>query len=264
MMPNLSISENNKFILCVPYAYTFFSRTKSVRDFVVNAATSWVPAYILILLLTKIGLSSSALAFVVGYLMFLCVYEVGYLANDSYGLLHDSTPRDRLQVRPTKAFVATFIVIRVILFLLCSAFFEILDEWLLWFAYLALGSVLVLHNTIKQLEFKFFSFFQLSMLRYSLPVLPALIADGRIEFFSLVLLLGALTFTLPRFLTYLDAKGRLELPERKQQKFLLFALIVVLPGVLVISAIYQHLAPFVVLSWLIVVQVVYNVLRPEW
>ncbi len=264
MMLNLLITEKNKYLLCIPYFYTFFSRTKSVRDFVVNAATSWMPAIILIFCLAEASFVESVLWFLLGYLLFVSVYEIGYLANDSYGLLNDPTPRDRLKLRPTLPFVMFFVLIRIFCFLLIAFSIDVIGSWFFWLLYILLCFVLVAHNIIDRLEYKFFTFFQLSVFRYSLPVFPALFINDKLNFLSLVMILGIFTFTLPRFLTYLDAKGRLNLPERKNKGFLLFSLLVMIPSLIALTAVFNTFAPLFIFGWLVFVQGVYNMARISW
>ncbi|MCK0152834.1 hypothetical protein MWU49_03900 [Alcanivorax sp. S6407] len=263
-MLKLSITDSNKYILWVPYLYTFYSRTNSVRDFVVNAATSWVPAFILILVLSGLSFLDSIVFFISGYVLFLCVYEIGYVANDSYGLIHDETPRDRLGVSPTKGFLSGFVIVRLFVFLLLSLKLNILHDYVFVTAYSALILLLVAHNTLRRVEIKFFTFFQLSLFRYSLPVVPALVVESELPSVELVFLLAAATFTLPRFITYLDAKGRLDLPERKLQGFLMKAYCAVTPIVIYLAVLHQSLAPVLVLIWLLFVQFVYRLAAPKW
>lgn len=263
-MLKLSITESNKYLLWLPYAYTFYSRTSSLRDFVVNAATSWVPAVILIFTLSGFSFFESIAFFIAGYLIFLCVYEVGYVVNDSYGLIHDETPRDRLGVSPTRIFLSGFVLTRFFVFFILCFKLDLFASYTFTVAYAALVALLVAHNMLRRVEIKFFTFFQLSLLRYSLPVVPALVAASELRSVELVFLLAASTFTQPRFITYLDAKGRLDLPERKMQGFLMKVYFAVSPLVIYLSVLHQSAAPLVVLLWLLFVQFVYKLAGPKW
>jgi hypothetical protein len=219
--------------------------------------TSWVPGIILVAFQAELGAIKAIQFFFIGYILFVSVYEIGYLANDSYGLRNDSTPRRRVDICFNFAFVSTFISARIISFLGIAAWAGVITEPLFWFSYIVLSTVLLMHNTLRRVELKFFCFLQLSLLRFSLPVFVSLLVFNRPAEVFMTLMTGLMIFTYPRVITYMDAKGRLRIPERKKVTFLLLSLLTILPIISLTSAIAHTWAPISVWFWMLFVQIMY-------
>ena len=241
----------------MPFFYTYFSRARWPRNFLVNIITSWVPGIILVAFQAELGAIQAIKYFFVGYILFVCIYEIGYLANDSYGIGNDSTPRRRVNIDYNFSFVSVFALTRIILFLGIAAWVGVITAPLFWVSYLVLSAVLFMHNTFRRLELKFFSFLQLSLLRFSLPVFLALLIFDRPDEVSTTLLTGLMLFTYPRVITYMDAKGRLSIPERKQPTFLLLSLLTVLPLLSLVSVAAHTWAPIYAWLWMLIAQIMY-------
>lgn len=259
-MPKFSVIDLTKAGLLVPLVYGQRTRYDFPRGFGVNAITAWVPGVILLAGLSGANWGAASLSYALGYIAFFCLYEIGYMVNDSYGLRHDPTPRPRCPVPITIGFAALFVALRLSVFVLLLSYLGLWTAPIYLGAVAALVVVLVLHNLLRQVELKVFSFVQLSLLRFLLPILPALLlaeAEGHI---TTVLATGGVVFTLPRLLTYLDATGRLTLPERKERPFYLQAHLASAPLVAVIALVADTPAPIFVLGWLILAQVVYVLL----
>lgn len=231
MSANKFITERNHFILLVPFLYAFFSRMRGLRAFGFNAVTLWGPGLLLTALVLD-DFSVGALAgYFAGYLVFISVYELGYLMNDTWGLRHDETPRRRIAVDYRPAFFVLFVAIRLGVVLSLGLWIGAMSG--LWFwALLGLLVVAILaHNLVVRQEFKMATFFQMSLMRFSIPVfIPTAMEEG-----AIVLLIGCLFFVFPRFLTYLDSKNRLRIPERKQPGFLFAIVAIFAPVVVLIS-----------------------------
>lgn len=256
-MPKLSISEPRKYWLVIPFAYAFVSRYHWPRDFMVNAVTAWVPGVLLIMCQAGFSPLDAIGVYLFGYTVFMCLYEVGYMINDSYGLRHDATPRERVAIKFDSTFVAVFVIFRMIVFTVIAWFGGLLTAPLFWAAALALVSLLTLHNTLQKLELKFLTFLQLSLMRFALPIAFALMVVNHGDNLLMIFLIGLLLFSYPRFLTYLEAKGRLTVPERKKNTFLLFSHLIALPLLIVISVIESSGAPIIIWAWMTLVQVIY-------
>lgn len=246
-MAGLSISQRNHHLLLVPFAYAFFSRMH-LRGFVFNAATLWMPGLILVLALRdNLSIDGGALEniarYFAAYLAFISVYEIGYLINDTWGTRHDKTPRRRIPVDYGAIFCVAFVAVRIAVVLLMADWLGILELPIFWLLMAALIATIILHNTLKREEFKLFSFLQMSMLRFSMPVLLATSGEGALP----VLLVALCGFSFPRFLTYQDSKGRLRLPERKAADFAFFGHLCFAPLILLIFATSGELA--VLLAW---------------
>lgn len=247
------------FIMLVPFGYAFVSRYHWPRDFLVNAATAWVPGIILVSLLAELSISSAITTYALGYVAFICIYEVGYLANDTIGLRHDPTPRRRVDHVPTVGFCTAFIATRAVGLAAAAHALGVIDLSVFWASVTALVATLIAHNTLRATELKFYTFLQLSLFRFALPVLPPLVVLKDVSACLITVLTGLLLFSLPRFLTYLDAKGRLTLPERKARNYHLKAHLAVLPLIVLLSTLTREPAPLACLAWGLLVQCLYLV-----
>lgn len=256
-MPKFCATRLRHLILLLPFGYAFVSRYHWPRDFIVNALTAWVSGMILLALLGDLSAGAAITSYLLGYATFICIYELGYLANDTIGLRHDPTPRRRVEVASSAGFIFAFVVIRLGVGLAAAFVLGVVTSGLYWTAVAALAATLIAHNTLRAVELKFYTFIQLSLFRFALPILPALIVKGDTTAILTVFATALLLFTLPRFLTYMDAKGRLSLPERKARSYHLKTHIAVLPLILLLSVLTNEAAPLVCLLWGVVVQLVY-------
>ncbi|MCI2395678.1 hypothetical protein [Aliiroseovarius sediminis] len=263
-MPKPFVTRPSQLIWLLPFGYAFVSRYHWPRDFVVNALTAWVPGVILVALLGDLGAGAALVSYLLGYAAFICVYEVGYLANDTIGLRHDPTPRRRVDVTPSAGFMLAFVGLRGAVLLAAAVALGVATSVVFWATIGALVAALIAHNTLRAVEVKFYTFLQLSLLRFSLPVLPVLILKNDTPGILTVFATGLLLFSLPRFLTYLDAKGRLSLPERKARAYHLKAHIAVLPLVALVSVMTGQPAPLACLAWGVLVQCTYVLRSAGW
>ncbi len=256
-MPKSCATDPHRLILLLPFGYAVASRYHWPRDFMVNALTAWVPGVILVAQLGDLSAGVAIASYLLGYVAFICIYELGYLANDTIGLRHDPTPRRRVDFSPSPGFLAGFVAIRLGTFLVVSMALGVATSGLYWAAITALVTTLVAHNTLRAVELKFYTFLQLSLLRFALPVVPVLIVKGGMEAILTTFATALLLFTLPRFLTYLDAKGRLSLPERKARSYHLKAHLAVSPLIALLSVLSHEAAPMICLIWGVLVQTAY-------
>lgn len=256
-MPKSCVINTRHMALLLPFGYAFVSRYHWPRDFGVNALTAWVPGVILLACLADLSTWQAMTTYGLGYIAFICVYEVGYLVNDTFGLRHDPTPRRRVELQPNALFIAAFLSVRAVAFGCAAWGLGVLTNPLFWVGFAALVASLVAHNSLRQIELKFYTFLQLSLLRFALPVLPPLMAEDNTTAILTVIVTGLLLFSLPRFLTYLDAKGRLHLPERKHYNYHLKAHLVVFPMIVFLSVITTQAAPLLCACWLLLVQILY-------
>ncbi len=250
--------ERWKPLLLLPGGYFYFSRLRKLRDLAVNVIQWPLPSAILAVGLSGGDYVQGLILFAAGLLIFVALYEIGYLTNDSYGLRDDPTPRARVKIRFDTAFVSIFILIRLLVVGVTIYLIRIYDEPIYWAALIALVAALVAHNIIKKVQFKFATFLQLSLLRFSLPALPPILLSGNGFQSGVLLLSGLLLFSFPRLVTYQDAKGRLTLPERKHPMFLLTVHLLTVPFVALLSIIAKSYAPLVALTALIIMHVIYN------
>ena len=219
----------SKLLLLVPMGYALHTRMNSARGLLANAATAWLPGALVLHLLrrglTPEGAVGSAGRYAAGYLAFVCVYELGYFANDTLGTRFDETPRRRLRHRTGPAFAAAFVAVRLAAWAGAAWAFG-------WHAnpawaglYAALAVLLVTHNVIASTAYKAASFLQMSLLRFVAPVVPFAAAEQ----VPLLLVLGLTFFSYHRLMTYLVSKERLHLPERAEPMYYPKAVLATLP-----------------------------------
>lgn len=231
MSANRLITERNYFILLVPFFYAFFSRMRGLRAFGFNAVTLWTPGILLTSLVLDDFSGKTISNYFAGYFIFISIYELGYLMNDTLGLRHDETPRRRIAVDFSIAFYVLFFISRLLLVLAISLWIGVLSSLWFWALLGILSLAILAHNLVIRQEIKPATFFQMSLMRFSLPIfIPTAMEEGLI-----VLAVGSLFFVFPRFLTYMDSKNRLNIPERKQPNFLVRVYFAFFPVVLLIS-----------------------------
>lgn len=240
----------NKALMLLPLGYLVATRMNTAKALLSNATSAWIPGVYLITAWGGLGVFEALTAYAVGYLAFACVYELGYLANDTMGTRNDETPRHRLKLTLTRAYILLFVVIRVAVFAgiaHCCGFTQS-TAWLAGF--IALIVVMVLHNTLHSPALKAASFLQMSVLRFSLPVLPFLPLDR----IAVLLLLALFHFTYPRFITYLDAKGRLRIPERRTASYGPAVQAILVPAFGLLSAVSSSAVPLIVWFYYMMLQ----------
>ncbi len=229
-MPKSFITRDNHYLLLVPFLYAFFSRMRGARGFGFNAATLWIPGLILTAGNDSMGWNEVVWRYFAGYAAFISVYEIGYIINDTWGLRHDSTPRRRIEIDYQKPFYFLFALIRLLAVVGIAICLDSLVTPGYWGILGLLAAAILVHNALSREEFKMTSFFQLSVMRFAVPILLA----GTSQSEPTVLAVGALLFSFPRLLTYQDGKGRLFIPERKRPSFMLGNYVVVTPAVALI------------------------------
>lgn len=203
---------DNKLLVFIPFGYALHTRIRGLRNLTNNAATAWIPALILITLASSDHPLSALWKLPVSYICFIAFYELGYLYNDTLGTRGETNPRLRLKHALSRGEVAAVIGIRIAVVVgICVAmgWYKQIN-WLTF--YTTLGAVIVLHNTISETAIRLVTFFQMSLLRFVAPIFIWLPSDK----FTMCLMAGVIFFTFTRFITYLEAKGRLVLPERKR------------------------------------------------
>jgi hypothetical protein len=226
----LSVFDRNQLLDLVPFSYTLRSRVRSPIDFAFLVLSSWLPAIWFALRVTDDpGRALTGFAF--GYLAFIAVYEIGYVANDAWDAVRSSDGRQRLAYRPTATFLALFASIRLALW----AAVGIITGWVgdpLWLAaFGALIAAFAMHNLIRSSALRSASFLQLAVLRFSLPVLAI---TPRTDIPTL-LIIALLLYAYLRFLSYLDSKGLLNMHERRQASFGALQIAILTPFLLLVA-----------------------------
>lgn len=211
----ISKSDLPKAVSLLPFGYYAVTRLPRVWDLVFLIATSWIPATWLLYRLSDLSLMQSGFAFLFGYLAFLGVYEVGYLANDGWDTRRGERSRKRIPFDFGLPYVALFLIAHLGAWAAIGWASGWIDQ-LFWLAgYAVLVVAFAQHNLIRQPWLRITSFFTLATLRFVLPILGAIPTDA-----GLVVLVAAVIFyTYYRWLSYADSKDLMNMPERRSPAF---------------------------------------------
>lgn len=211
----ISSSNPRAALAFLPFFYLVTTRLKSLRDVGYLIVTSWLPPIWILLRIEHLDPVHAVTGFLLGYLAFVCVYEMGYLVNDAWDAARHREGRQRTPFAPTSWSLILFTVIRVAGWLAIAMY----TGWLyepLWLApQAALIAAMALHNWIATPALRLATFSQLAVLRYCLPVAALLSPAGWVA-----ALIAALLLYLPlRLLAYADSKSLITMPERRWRWF---------------------------------------------
>lgn len=228
---NISSSKLAPALALIPFGYFMSSRLKSVRDFAFLVATSWLPAIWLIMELDGKSLGLATSSFLLGYLAFIAVYEVGYLTNDLWDARRSPDGRARFDHGVGPAYVTAFIAVRLTCWVAVAAFTGWVKNpvWLAGFGVLLIA--LAQHNLTPSPALRLASFLELAVFRFLLPIL-ATVPQGQLW---VVTLIALLLYAYPRFLSYMDSKSLLQLDDGRGREFGLAQLLWLAPLLLFIA-----------------------------
>lgn len=241
--------DRSPILLLVPSLYFFATRMNRVLDIIYLVATSYVPAYWILARLSDLTPPEAGISFLLGYLCFISFYEIGYFFNDTWDSLRQQGGRRRIAFSPGAAYSALFVVVR----LATWGGVAYLLGWfanLVWLAcYLALAVAMLQHNLILSSAYRAASFYQLAVLRFVCPIAAAL---PREHFISAVLP-ALLLYAYPRFMSYLDSKELLTMPERRQPTFGIVQITMLAPFVALLAYIFESSVLLEILAYFMVV-----------
>ncbi len=236
-------------LLLVPSLYFYGTRMNRVLDVIFLVATSYVPAYWILARLSDLGPVEAGISFLLGYLCFISFYEIGYFFNDSWDSMRQKGGRRRMSFSPGATYSALFVAVR----LATWGGVSYLLGWfgnLVWLAcYVALAVAMLQHNLISSSAYRAASFYQLAVLRFICPIAATL---PREHFISAVLS-ALLLYTYPRFLSYLDSKDLLTMPERRQPSFGMVQITMLGPFVALLAYFFESLVLIEILAYFLVV-----------
>ncbi|WP_037501124.1 hypothetical protein [Sphingomonas jaspsi] len=199
----------------VPFGYFATTRLNSVRDLGYLVVSSWLPAWWILVRQEGLTLAGAAQAFALGYLAFICLYEIGYLINDAWDAARHRDGRERTPFPASPQFILPFVAVRL-------AGWAAIAAWAGWWqntpwlvGQCALLAALALHNLVRSPSLRLSSFMQLAMLRFILPISALLSLAG----WLVTALAAALLYVPLRYLAYADSKGLLAMPERRARWF---------------------------------------------
>lgn len=203
-----------KFLL--PFSYFFRSRLQSLTDIIFHFYYEWLLAFLLLFYFSGFDVYSSIGNFLLAYLAFIAIYEIGYLGNDIYSVRYETHPRMRIKdLNPNNIQLTVWIVFRVIVFLSITHYLALWASYAWWAFYSAIILFFYLHNKLRQKELKTFTFINLAFVRFMAPIFIFLNSDHLLLIIPSVFL----CYVFYRTLTYMDSKKLLKMPSRPLPSF---------------------------------------------
>lgn len=222
--------------ILLPFSYFITTRLKDGRSRLFHAAYEWVPG---IALAYFCGVEQVLLTFLLSYLAFISIYELGYLMNDAISHRREGE-RQRHGPLSTKTLIV-LVVVRLVVFAYLFAYLDfyhlsvlhlnstLSEVMLMEVGYVMLAVTFILHNLLRSASIKCLTFIMLSYLRFMLPIAPWLTAALVFELTIPVLL----NYSLFRLFIYMDSKNLLSGFDRRSPAFLIsFYLLTTVFGVL--------------------------------
>jgi hypothetical protein len=222
-----------KLFLSIPAGYFIVTRLNSKSAWLFHGYAEYLLG-ILLLWFSGLPISVAVVDFLLGYLAFICIYEIGYIFNDFISVNFEERPRRRLESwQPSKLLIGFWIIIRLVVFGLVACYLDALELRNWWLVYLLLALAFTMHNTLKRKEYKVFTFICLACLRFYVPIFLFILPS-----FVSVTLPGVLIhYVFFRTLTYIDSKGLLQITGRNSLSFKAAFYIVLLPFSFLITVI---------------------------
>lgn len=218
-------SRHAKWLSFVPFLFFVMTRLRRRRDVAYLIVSSWLPAIWFLLRSSGGSLAEAVVNFALGYLTFVAVYEIGYLANDGWDSKRSADGRQRIPFSLGPVYVVLFVLARMTTWVFIGFWSGWADDPVWIVAYGALAIAFAQHNLITVDGLRGASFFQLATLRFALPILGAVPSSDRL----LLILVAILFYTYLRFFSYLDGKHLLVIPQRRESSFAPTQLIMLLP-----------------------------------
>lgn len=202
------------FVL-VPSFYFFSTRINRFLDAIFLVTTSYVPAYWILARVADVTPVEAGILFLLGYLCFISFYEIGYFFNDSWDAARQKGGRRRIGFSPGVGYSSLFVAVRLAAWGGAAYFVGWLENPVWLACYGALGLAMAQHNLIASSAFRAASFYELAVLRFICPIIGALPREQLVS----ALLPALLLYTYVRYLSYLDSKDLLAMPERRLPSF---------------------------------------------
>ena len=214
-----------KIIAIIPFGYVIVSRVRKFQDVIHLVVTQFVPGVFLTYKLGNSSLALSGAGYFSGYIAFLSIYEVGYLANDAWDAKSKDGGRLRLPFTVDIMFLIPFFTIRLVTWYLLTVKWQPIGD-LKWIVMsLTLAVVFALHNLVKNDSFRIATFVQLTILRFCMPIFFAI----GVKSASQIMMLSSIVYLHFRSLAYLDSKKLLIMPVRKEKKFGIIEIVLFFP-----------------------------------
>lgn len=204
----------NNLIYSMPFSYFWSTRLRH-GSIGFHAVFEWLAAVILVIALAPGNYASTLFTAFLAYCAFISIYEIGYLVNDLIVAPSEEGGRTRGPQGTHTAWILSWMVTRILAFILVTITIGRLDSPHWWMFFAALAIIFMFHNTMKDRELKAGTFLWLSWFRFMAPVIFAV---------PTIYLLGigmacAMSYSAFRQFGYLDSKGLLQMPGRQRPVF---------------------------------------------
>lgn len=228
---NISHSNLPRLIALLPLGYSWATRLRSPRDVAYLIVTSWIPLIWIALREGALPAPQLATTFAAGYLAFISLYEIGYLANDVWDARRHVDGRKRGAVTGGPSWAVLFVGIRVATWAAIGLAMGWFGNPLWQGGYAVLLIVFAAHNLLRQQALRLATFAQLALLRFCLPLVAIL--DGAA--LAATAIVATLVYLPLRYLSYADSKQLLAMPERRSARFGATYLALTLPTIVLLS-----------------------------
>lgn len=204
-----------KFLLSFPFVYFYSSRVKKPSGLLFTIVNEWIPAWAILVYLGADWMQA-LLQLTLGYFAFISLYEIGYIFNDHFSVRFEKNPRMRMgRERIRDYWLFLWIIIRVISALSIFIWQDWFQEPRILVPYGVLLIAFFLHNYLKNDQLKVFTFTNLALLRFFLPILPFLCPESLVNLLPGVII----SHVLYRTISYANSKNLLNMPDREKGWF---------------------------------------------
>jgi hypothetical protein len=234
----------------LPFFYFQQTRLKRVKDWAFHGLYEWIPG--IIILSVNLPLSTAILQFLIYYLAFISLYEIGYIANDQ--LAHGET-EGRVRRRKLQTWeIILAVLVRVATFFAITSLIasdDLRDHWYVWNALLVV--TFAIHNLLKPVALKCVTFCSLAFIRFFSPL--CVMIDATL--FQVLAVPIVLHYVLFRLITYMDSKNLLSGFDRKTNGFRFGYYLLMLPFSMLLYLIYNSSVPLIVTGYYLAVVAIF-------
>ena len=214
-------------IFLLPLSYLYFTRIKK-NNFEFYVLFEWLPAIFLLLIFSSLNIIDVIYTVFITYILFNCIYEIGYITNDLLSSKFEENGRIRTSQTIKSFWIVLWIIFRVLFFIIGTMYINMLN--IIWISYfLSLLLIFSLHNLITNLELRIITFTWLAWFRFMTPLF-FWIDENQLMGVSLS---ASISFILFRLLSYMDSKNLLMLENRQSNLFRIFFFSVPLISILI-------------------------------
>ncbi len=243
--------------ILLPFTYFATSRLKT-KDWVFFLIYE-IFINLLVVYFTKVNFVQSLLIFLLSYLGFISIYEIGYIFNDLVSTKYETSPRKRLgDYDPGWGTIIVLVIIRIVFFGLITYYLSQTHDMSLWFVFfIALSVVFGCHNIISSNHLKILTFLQLAIFRITSPLI--------LLFSTKILLVAMLSYAIGyafyRTIIYMESKDILLFEDRKSYRFIIGFYIITIPIFSFIAVLGKSYIPLIIVFYYLMVWVGFHVVK---